>query len=299
MKRKVIKQANQAYTITLPIEWVRQNNIEKNREIDIEIVEKELIISNKGRIQHKKAEANIENLDTRSIYRIINALYAKGVDEISITSDHQPHQIIKCLGNTMGYALISQENNIFTIKDISGTNYEDLDEIFKRTFQIILNFYELAIDDVFTKQEESTEGLMARDAEINKFCLYLQRAINKMSYPKAIDGRILFAYSFELEKIGDEIQRFWRTNVKHNIQKTKEIKKLALSSQEVLEKAFESYYQFSPKKQEDIYKIRNKLREDSLKIKSNPQTIRAIRHIVKIAEDATDLSHLTLIKKLE
>ena len=45
MKRKVIKQANQAYTITLPIEWVRKNKISKNSEVDIQIREKTLMVN--------------------------------------------------------------------------------------------------------------------------------------------------------------------------------------------------------------------------------------------------------------
>jgi phosphate uptake regulator len=35
MKRKIIKQASQAYTITLPIEWIRKNNISEKSEVDL------------------------------------------------------------------------------------------------------------------------------------------------------------------------------------------------------------------------------------------------------------------------
>ena len=34
-ERKVIKQGNQAYTITLPIKWIRNNHIEAGDEINL------------------------------------------------------------------------------------------------------------------------------------------------------------------------------------------------------------------------------------------------------------------------
>ncbi|MCA9459468.1 MAG: AbrB/MazE/SpoVT family DNA-binding domain-containing protein, partial [Nanoarchaeota archaeon] len=35
MKRKIIKQSGRAYTITLPINWIRENNIEEGDEIEL------------------------------------------------------------------------------------------------------------------------------------------------------------------------------------------------------------------------------------------------------------------------
>ncbi|VVB78400.1 Uncharacterised protein [uncultured archaeon] len=300
MKRKVIKQASQAYTITLPIEWVRQNNISKDSELDINISEKSLIITNFGQIEHKRIKLNVEGLNDRNISRIIKALYANGVDEIELESNENiSSSIIKHLHDVIGYALVSQKDNKFIIKDLGSANYSDLDEIFKRVFQMILSFYESAIEDIFGKEKETLDTLIARDLEINKFSLYLQRAINKMSYHDPIKGRILFTYSFEIEKIGDEIQRLWRTNIKYKVKKSKELKKLTEQSKEGLEKAFEFYYQFNTKKSEEITLLRDKVRESSMNLSADKFTTRFIRHIVKIIEEAADLSHLTLMIKLE
>jgi phosphate uptake regulator len=300
MKRKVIKQANQAYTITLPIDLVRKNNINKNKELEVIEDGKSLTITNTSGVEIKKAKIELEDLNERNIYRHIAALYANGTDEIEIKSskDITP-AILQGLTNTIGYALLCKKDNIFQIKDIGGTNYSDLDEIFKRVFQMILSFYESAINDIFGEQKETETELRGRDREINKFCLFLQRSINKMSYPDPIKGRILFTYSFELEKIGDEIQRLWRVNIKYKVKKTPEIKKLIEKSLEGLGKAFEVYYQFNNKKSEELYNLRDKLREDSLKIKiTDKHTLRFVRHIIRIIEDAADLSHLTLMIRL-
>lgn len=300
MKRKVIKQANQAYTITLPIEWVRKNNIENNPEIDVMINDKSLIITNQGQIEHKKIKIKIEEQVGRNISRIITSLYAKGIDEIEIESDKNiSSEIIRSLKSTIGFALISQKENKFIIKDIGGSNYSDLDEIFKRVFQMILSFYESAINDIFGEEKETLDNLLSRDNEINKFCYFLERAINKMSYKDSTAGRILFTYSFVLEKIGDEIQRLWRTNIKYKIKKSKELKRFIEKSNEGLGKAFEFYFQFNVKKAEELAILRDKLREESMNLTKDKFTTRIIRHSLKIIEEATDLNQLTFMIKLE
>lgn len=299
-KRKVIKQANQAYTITLPIEWVRANNITGDSEIEVTPSEKSLILSHSGKTEMKKAKVDFSNLNSRSISRSINALYARGVDEIEITSNKDiGPELLKSMNQTIGFALVSQSGDKYIVKDIGGGNFENLEEIFKRVFQMILSFYDSAIKDIFGKEEEKLENLSVRDIEINKFCIFLQRAINKKSYPDPINGRVLFTYSFELERIGDEIQRLWRTNIKYKIKKTAKLKEIAELSLEGLSMAFDFYYRFNPAMAEKITNMREDVREQSLSLlKIDAHTARFARHIVKIIEDATDLSHLTIMRNL-
>lgn len=303
MKRKVIKQANQAFTITLPIDWVRQHRIDKNPEIDVIESGKSLIISSDNVVKGESVTIDASNWEEKGFNTVISALYARGVDEITFISKEKIcRDILSGIsGRFLGYALVSQEAGRYTIKDISGTNFSNLDEIFKRVFQMIISFYNSAIEDIFGEERETLPRLDSRDVEVNRFCLYLERAINKMSYHDSINGRIIFTYSFDLEKISDEVHRLWRTNIKYKVKKTKFLKDLALMSKEALETAFDIYYNIStsnPKKVSELYKIRNKVRELSMSLaKNDAVTTRFIRHIVKIAEDAADLSHLALMKK--
>ncbi|MDP3882309.1 MAG: hypothetical protein Q8Q31_05520 [Nanoarchaeota archaeon] len=300
MKRKVIKQGNQAYTITLPIEWVRQHKIDGKSEVAMVESGRSLIINSDNPISGGAVNLDLEGLNDKAIYRLINALYAKGVDEITIRSHKDISKaMIKAGSNNLGYALVSQDKGTYVIKDISGANYAHLDDIFKRVFQMILFFYDSSIEDIFGKEEETLESLNARDLEVNKFCLYLQRAINKMSYQDSINGRVMFTYSFELEKIGDEIMRLWRTNIKYDVKKSKKLKEFSGLIKKTLEETFDAYYQFNLKRIEIVHQIRDKIREDSMLMATpHANTMRFIRHLVKIAEECADLSHLTLMRKL-
>lgn len=300
MKRSVIKQANQAYTITLPIEWVRKNKINIKKEVELIDSGKSLIVNSSGSVYGGSVTLNLPQLNTRAIALHIMALYARGVDEVIINSNENISQdIVKSLGNTIGFALVSQENNRYVIRDISSIGNVDFEEIFKRVFQMIQVFYESAFQDIFGKEAETIESLKERDKEVNKFCMYLQRAINKMAYSDPVNGRTLFTYSFALEQLSDEIERMWRTNVKHKVKKSPMLKKMLEDVQEGLGLTFDLYYQFNSSKVQKLYDLRDKVRSDSLKLfKVDPITIRFVRHAVKIIEQTTDLTHLTLMRNL-
>ncbi|HLD37322.1 MAG TPA: AbrB/MazE/SpoVT family DNA-binding domain-containing protein [Candidatus Nanoarchaeia archaeon] len=303
MKRKIIKQAGKAFTITLPVEWIRQNDLSEKSEIDLEIRDKSLVITSGRRVAGEKVKIDVNEASRRNIARIINALYARGVDEIEMLSAKDISSVLsQLLNQNLGYALVKQSGNSFVIRDIGGGSYQDLDEIFKRVFQIIILFYESAINDIFGKEKETLESLRAREVEVNKFCLLLQRAINKLSYPDTTKGRALFTYSFALEKISDEIHRLWRTNIenRNKVKKSAKLKELALLSSEALGKSFDFYYQFNPERVKEIYEIRTEAMEKAISfIRLDSYTAMFIRHIIKIAEDSADLSHLALMMKLQ
>ncbi|MBI2124573.1 phosphate uptake regulator PhoU [Candidatus Pacearchaeota archaeon] len=302
MKRKIIKQAGRAFTITLPVEWIRQNDLSEKSEVDLEIKDKSLVVTSGRRAAGEKVKIDVNESGRRNISRIINALYARGVDEIELLSAKDISSVLsQLLNQNLGYALVKQSGNSFIIRDIGGGSYQGLDEIFKRVFQMIILFYESAINDIFGKEKETIESLRAREVEVNKFCLFLQRAISKLSYPDTTKGRALFTYSFALEKISDEIHRLWRTNIenKNKVKKSKSLKELAMLSSEALGKSFDFYYQFNPERVKEVYEIKTEAMEKAISfIRLDSYTAMFIRNIMKIAEDSADLSHLALMMKL-
>lgn len=299
-KRKVIKQANQAYTITLPIEWVRQNNIDKDSEVEVISSDKSLIISNTGKVEIKKAKLIIDNYDVRNLWSKFNAFYAAGVDEIEISSTEEISTLIReAIKEDIGYALVSQGKGVYVVRDLGGGNNQNIDEVFKQVFQMVLMFYDSAIEDIFGDEVETKDSLMGRDEEINKFCLFLQRQINKMSYSNPVQGRVLFTYSFVLEKIGDEILRLWRTNIDNKINKTEKIKEIINLSRKSLDLIFEFYYNFSPNLGEKIHNLKDRARKDLLSLsKIDSATSRFLHYALQIIEDSADLTHLNLMKNL-
>lgn len=300
MKRKVIKQANQAYTITLPVDWARKNELDKNSEVDLNEDGNILVITAKSQISGTNIELTVDD-DKVTLRNQLSALYSRGVDEIKLKSKKDISQtIIEIISSSLlGYALVEKKDDTFIIKDLTGNNSANLDEIFKRVFQMILSFYDEAIQDIFGERKMNLENLMKKDSEINKFCWYLERAVNKKAYSKDIDGRILFTFAFALEKIGDEIYRMWRTGTKNKVEKSAIVNRFVADCQKALESSFELYYQFNINKVKEISKIKYQMREEEMKLKKvDIVTANILKHLMKITEESVDLTHLTLMKKL-
>jgi len=297
MRRKLIKQAGQALTITLPIEWIRENNLKQGDEIELEITEKDLVLSSGKKIKGDSVKLNTIDFSEKMKYIYMNSIYAKGIDEIYLESDKKNYPD---LNQNLGFAAVSQKGNSYIVRDVSGITNENLDDILKRVFQMILSFYDSAIEGIFSRNSEDYEKIRKKDIEINKFALFLQRSIMKKSYPDPVMGKVLFAYSFALEKISDEILRLWRTSLQKKIKKESRVKEIILLSRKSLEKAFEIYYRTSPELIKEMIALREEIRKKSIPLlKMDAETAEFIMHALKITEDCYDLTHLTLMKKTE
>jgi phosphate uptake regulator len=295
MKRKLVKQAGQAVTITLPIEWIRKNNLKPGDEIDVDSNDNDLIIRSGKKIKGDNVKLDFEGFSKRLCYIYLNAAYAKGVDEIELSN---ANDISGSLIQNMGFAVVEQNNNIQKIKDISGVSSENLDVIFKRVFQMIISYYDVAINDIFGERVATHDDLRNRDIEINKFVLFLERSIIKSSHPLPLDGKILFAYSFSLEQIGDEVFRFWRQALNNKINKSKKVEEIIHISKKALEKSFEVYYHSDDKPVKDLMDLKRNIRNKFDCLKIDLVSARFCMHAVKIVELCTDLIQLALMKKL-
>ena len=297
MKRKLIKQAGQAVTITLPIDWIRSNNLKPGDEIDLEINKKDLILRSYKKTVTGRTKMDTTGFPMRMKYLYNNAGYARGVDQIDLVSDKGYYPD---LSQSIGFAVVKQKGQQFTIRDVSGVSSEDLDEIFKRVFQMLIGFLDSAIEDIFGPNKEDMDVLKNIDGEINKFALFLQRSIMKSSHPEKEMGKIMFAASFQLEKIGDEILRLWRASVKYQVSKDKKIKDVVILSRKGLESAFKIYYQSDVKNVEQLLRIKKSIRKKAFDLYSiDSDTANFLFHAVRIVEESSDFIHLALMKKMK
>jgi phosphate uptake regulator len=297
MKRKLIKQAGQAITVTLPIEWIRKNNLKSGNEVDFDIRENDLIISSGKKIVGNSIKLDISEMPRNTKYNLINAAYAAGVDKIKLEIKRADYPNFNV---NIGYAIVDQKERQLIVKDIGGSSVENLDEIFKRSFQMIIGFYDSAIEDIFENHRENYEEVRNRDAEINKFVLFLQRAIMKKVYPKSSEGKIMFAYSYALEKIGDEILRLWRTDINSKVVKNKQVKEIINLSRQGISIAFQLYYNYDQKRISEFMKIRDEIREKASKVLSlDSSTSQFVGHAVRIFEDSYDMNHLSIMRRLK
>ena len=113
MKRKLVKQGNNALTLTLPKKWLDKYNLKPGNVVFIKDIENELIIAAKPVNTQKKETIDLDKYKD-IIPKYIHSLYRQGVTEIIVKfSDLNLLNIVQktISENIIGYEIIEQEKN--------------------------------------------------------------------------------------------------------------------------------------------------------------------------------------------
>ena len=86
MNRKLIKQGSTSLVLSLPIEWIRSNQLKTGDEVEILPQDYTLVIRTKGEKKVTKFILTVDSLDEMSLYVNLLNLYRKGFDEVKIVS---------------------------------------------------------------------------------------------------------------------------------------------------------------------------------------------------------------------
>ncbi len=289
MNRKIIAQGGQAYTITLPIKWVREHGVDKLSEIDVIELENSLVLR-APEVQSSKSVTIALSQKPKRLHRLyISCAYAAGYDEVIVDQKIDAKDLTQCLG-----FVIVRSNSQTVIKDISGVASQNIEEIFKQLFQMIISHYKEAMRLLFVEKNYNSALLRERDIEINKFCWYLLRAVVKHKYTNSLESKLLFAYAYNLEQLSDEIVRMYAGARREAC--TKEVHTIVMRGEQVLEFAFNALH--SKMSSERVYTLRDTLRTKSYESITAKNAI-VLKRFVKVIELATDLSQLTTIKHIE
>jgi phosphate uptake regulator len=289
MNRKLVQQGGQAYTITLPISWVRANELTAGDDLQLTVTENKITIQGNTESKTGKAFLDVSHSDKRMHFVALNAAYTRGVDELVMKTAQE-----FSVKQVMGYAILENKDNLVTIKDISGNVTTNLEDIFKRVFQMIIAFCKEAILDITEKREKKLSHINARDGDINIFCSYLLRAIMKNAHADPAQGKILFTYAYTLEQIGDEIHRIWRTPQQQKVPKIIHTAgDICIAS---LENAFAVCFRGTEKLQAKQFMYKNEIRKLETK---DANTMILLMRMVKMVEMICDLTQLAMMRQMK
>ncbi|MEK6868436.1 MAG: hypothetical protein AABX98_06450, partial [Nanoarchaeota archaeon] len=89
MKRKLIKQGAGGFTVTLPINWIREHNLKQSDEVESEETEEGILISSGIKKKEKSIELDITKYDKRMLLNLLNQSYRLGYDTIRVQYNTQ------------------------------------------------------------------------------------------------------------------------------------------------------------------------------------------------------------------
>lgn len=266
-------KGRKSYTVTLPLDWVKQQGLDKTKTVDLEIVSNKIIINS----TKEEQEPRLIDADKaeNALTKILQSAYRLGVDELKIKySKPELRKHISQVIDTklIGYEIIEQTKNMLRIKDITKEVTEEFKTVLRRIFLLLVEL---------TRSPEEVEE---SDRNLTKLTNYCQRLLIKkghMEYKK-----IPFYYMLldQIEKLSDEYTWLYQTK---NMDK-----KILNQLNSYLEKIYHLYYKFDLENfnecQHETYIIKNKLKKQQKNI-----------HLHNIARQLNSITGIILILNFE
>ncbi len=118
MRRKLIKQGNDALTVTIPAKWLKSKNLKSGDEIEINEQEQNLLISGTGDAELKTKQITLENVTQNHLRSLISSAYKAGYDQITIKSKEplKLSLVNEVINTFTGLEVVSEDRNTIMIK---------------------------------------------------------------------------------------------------------------------------------------------------------------------------------------
>jgi len=195
MRRKIIKQGHNSYTLTLPIKWIKEHHLDGGDEIDLNLQDNGILI-NPGIKKNIKQSVTIDLHDycTYTIRSILYQNYRKGFDKITLK--YHSEKQLKAIKedtrkNLLGFEVVEEKNNTCIIENITEPSSEKFNIIMRKVFLLIIEEAKEIVQDITHKKYNIAKRNEHKNT-IDNFTNYLRRCIIKDKVGGLKDSYLLF-----------------------------------------------------------------------------------------------------------
>lgn len=142
MRRSIIKQGNNSYTLTLPIDWIREEKLLEGGNVEIVQEENRLIVSVPADVKksESKIELDLDSYSTRTVSNLLKTMYRMGFDSM-ILKFQEPKMldsIKEVVRKTLlGFEVTSEDKNSCTVQNIAEPSADKFDVMLRKVFLFI------------------------------------------------------------------------------------------------------------------------------------------------------------------
>ncbi len=213
MNRKIIKQGMKAYTITLPVDWIRDNNLDRGDEIRVDQIDNDIILSTgTEKFAEKKIEYTFTDddiLKTKNPFRLVqreySALFKSGYDEIKFRSKN-PKVIAYLAKRTalfIGYEVVEEGKDYVVVRSVVNPKKAEFESLYNRAFLVILTMSKQLIERL-DKRNFDLKDLNELERTNGKVTDYLKRLLAKINIKDSKNSRYYYSIIAENERLCDE-----------------------------------------------------------------------------------------------
>jgi len=212
MERKLVVQGNHAFTVALPIDWIRRHNLKPKDVVQINQVENVLQISTKLKAPIESVEIDVTGSPRIEALLQIESKYIQGYDTIKIKHNNLP-LIQEISQSLMGMVIEDYKKDYCTLKSIVNSAEDNIKNIIMKTIFILEEQSKSLI--LLAEGKIDLKTSLAEEALIDYNNLYAIRFLNKYKRDKEGYALLLICSSFDLASdLMGEMAKKIKNNVK-------------------------------------------------------------------------------------
>lgn len=221
--RKVIKFGNSSHAITLPNKWIKENNIRKGDDVNLEEMKNSILLFLDKNHREDKIEINIDGLPLKIFNKKLISYYLKNYKFIKIKGKKVIDKLdeIRIFKEKLSSVEIFEIGSDYVLlKDLSDPTKLHIYDLIKK----IIHMEKTLFDEVLG--ESRLDFISQLDSNINKLTFLAVKTINynldMFKNPDELKNSIhLWRIVSALEFIGDTVKRVARYMKNKKDEKTK------------------------------------------------------------------------------
>lgn len=184
---------------------------------------------------------DVSGLTPKLADRFLARAYQKGYDKITVKFDKPEFMIAiqNKVKELIGFEVMEQNKNSCVVQSISSKLEVDFDSLLRKAFLMTLDMANDCLEALKNNDIKTLENLHHKDFDVNKFCYFCLRAINKGQH-EGFGTYILYYLVELLEDVGDEYKALAKILV--NAKSKKEIVSILTKANEVFKLGYEFFY---------------------------------------------------------
>lgn len=294
MLRKLVKQGDNALTITLPAQWTKKFKFKAGDSLSVAEQGADIIISSLKDTESDKITLDVSGGDPM-IRRMLSSAYKAGFDKLEVI--YEKPEELKTIQfaidqEFIGFEIVEQGKNRIMATKISNIEHSEFDVMLRRTFLFLLQMAEDTAEAVKKQDFEEMKNIALRDHSINKFTDFCRRALNKKADVKYKRIPPLYFIVEEIEKVGDCYRDICRDLSSDKLKLKKETIILLENVNKFMRLFYDAFYSFDLKKISLMGAERQKLKEKFEKVFSSldKKEAKAVFHMFNLFNLVFDMN---------
>ncbi|MBI2572532.1 hypothetical protein HYV86_01620 [Candidatus Woesearchaeota archaeon] len=200
MERKLIKQGDNALTVTLPAKWLAQRGLKAGDTVSINEESTQITISTARKTGVREIEVDLRGLERSAAFQKVISVYIEGHDLI-VVNHSSAALIVDISKELMGMIIEKQTGSQSVLRNLIVVPEDNVEKILQRIRFMLLEQGRLLL--LVATGKGTIVELRASEKLLDQNILYCLRYICK--YERSLEGYRLFSLCLTFDLIGDKI----------------------------------------------------------------------------------------------